>query len=106
VSGAIVAQIEHDGVTRQKSPHDFGRQPLPRSQKDVDMVVEKGPGVAVGFGFQQKGAETGEEIFPVLIIKEDGAPLDPSDDDVLKQAGDIYAGMSWHRVRILEKLKM
>lgn len=60
------------------------------------MVVEQGPGVAVGFGLRQENAEAGEKICPVLIVKEDGALLDPSDDNVLKQSGNIYAGMSRH----------
>jgi hypothetical protein len=38
-----------------------------------------------------------------VIVKENRASLDASDDDLLKQTGDIYAGMSWHGVRISEK---
>lgn len=34
-------------------------------------------------------AEAEEEIYPVLIVKEDGALLKSSDDDVMKQSGDI-----------------
>lgn len=64
------------------------------------------PSVAVGFCFLQKGVETVAKTFPVLTIKEGGASLDPPDDDVLKQARDIYAGTSWHRVRIIEQLKI
>jgi len=63
----------------------------------VKVVVEQGPGVAVGFGLRQENAEAGEKICPVLIVKEDGALLDPSDDNVLKQSGNIYAGMSRHK---------
>ena len=40
--------------------------------------------------------EAGEKIYPILIIKEDRAPLNASDDNVLKQSGDIYSGLSWH----------
>jgi hypothetical protein len=65
VSGAIVAQIEHHGVTGQKSPHDLGQRPLPRSQKEVKVVVEQGPSIAVGFGFRQENAKAGEKSLPV-----------------------------------------
>ena len=60
------------------------------------MIVEQGPGVAIRLGFRQKQPESGEEIVPVLIVKENGALFDPSDDDVLQQTGDIDAGLSRH----------
>lgn len=66
----------------------------------MKMVVEQGPGVAVGFGLRQEEAEAGEEIEAILIVKENGSFLDPSDDNVLKQSGDIYAGMSGHEDNI------
>jgi hypothetical protein len=64
------------------------------------MVVEQGPGVAVGFGLLQEEAEAGKEIEAILIVKEDGSLLDSSDDNVLKQTGDIYAGVSGHEDNI------
>jgi hypothetical protein len=66
----------------------------------MEMVVKQGPGVAVGFGLRQEEAEAGEEIETILIVKENGSFLDPSDDNVLKQSGDIYAGMSGHEDNI------
>ena len=64
------------------------------------MVVEQVPGVAAGFRLRQEEAEAGEEIEAILIVKEDGLLLDPSDDNVLRQTGDIYAGMSEHEDNI------
>jgi hypothetical protein len=66
----------------------------------MKMVVEQGPGVAVGFRLRQEEAEAGEEIETILIVKENGALLDSSDDNVLKQSGDIYAGVSGHEDKI------
>ena len=66
----------------------------------MEMVAEQGPGVAVGFGLRQEEAEAGEEIKAILNIKENGSLLYPSDDNVLKQSGDIYAGVSGHEDNI------
>jgi hypothetical protein len=48
----------------------------------------------------------GEKIYPVLIVKEHGTPLDPSDDDMLNLAGDLFTDKASHGVRISEKLKI
>jgi len=106
VAGTLVTQIEHHGVAGQQAPHDLGQGSLFRLQQQMEVVIEQDPGVASRLGFRQESAEAGNKIFPVLIVKENGTFFDPSDDDVLKQAGDIYAGMSGHKGNILLKLKI
>lgn len=60
------------------------------------MVVEQSPGVAVGFGLLKESAHAKEKFIPILIVTKDSSLLDASDDDVLQQAGDVYACMSQH----------
>jgi len=103
MSGSLVAQIEHHCVTGQQAPHDLGQGSFFWLQQKMKMVVEQGPGVAVGFGLRQEEAEAGKEIEAILIVKENGSFLDPSDDNVLKQSGDIYAGMSGHEGNISQE---
>jgi hypothetical protein len=62
----------------------------------MEVVVEQHPGEAVGSCLGQQKAKAGEEAFAVVIVQEDGASFDPPDDDVLEQAWDVDAGMSWH----------
>ena len=56
------------------------------------MVVEQGPGIAVGFGFCKESTEAGEKLHPVFIVKEDRVSLNASDDNVLKQSGGYLFG--------------
>ena len=69
------------------------------------MVVEQGPCEAAGVRLLQKEGEACEKLLPVLTFKKDVAPFDASDNDVMKKAGNIYTGITWHAKRITGNVK-
>ena len=96
MTGAGVAEVESDRVAGQQPPHESGQRDLAGAQQQMEMVVDQRPGETVGLGGDQQIREPPDELAPVVIVGEDLAFLDPADDDVLQEIGDVYTGGSWH----------
>jgi 50S ribosomal subunit-associated GTPase HflX len=60
------------------------------------MIVEQGPGKAIGSGLFQQMRETVKEELSVVIIKEDLSSFDAPDDDMLNKTWIVDASGSWH----------
>src|SRR3970282_715994 len=48
-----------------------------------------------------EGRQPGDEVHPVLVIPEDGAPLDPPHHDMVQGIGGIQPGATGHSGRSL-----
>jgi hypothetical protein len=57
----------------------------------MGVVVEQGPGKAIGLGSDQKIREPLDEIAAVVIVDENLALFDAAHNDVLQKIGDIKA---------------
>lgn len=62
------------------------------------MVRDQSPGVAEGGGFGQKGSKAINEVVAVIVIviDDDDAALDSSADNMMEDAGSVYASLAWH----------
>jgi hypothetical protein len=84
-------------VSGQQPAHEAGEAAcLPGAQKEMCMIVEQGPGKAIGAGLFQQMRETVKEELSVLIIEKDLSSFDAPDDDMLEKTWIVDASGSWH----------
>ena len=93
---ATVPVIEMDHISRQQPSHEGGKSRVPRSQKKMGVIGQKGPGQAGGTGFWKKKGHPLDQIVPVPVVPEYFSTLDTPDDDMLKHPGRVYSGCSRH----------
>jgi len=104
-----VAFVEGNGVSGHETAHDFaewGRaRPASRgisrrgragAQKDVKVVGDQGPSVALGLGFFEDAGEPFQERLTVLVVEEDLSSFYSPGHDVLEEAGSIKSGLARH----------
>ncbi len=60
------------------------------------MIVEQGPGKAIGAGLYQQMRETVKKELSILIVEKDLSPFDAPDDDMMEKAWIVDASGSWH----------
>jgi hypothetical protein len=68
-------------------------------------VPDAVPGKTFGIGLEQKAGEAVKKSVPVVIVVEKGAAINSTNNDMLKQSGNIYTGISRHR-RILQQYRL
>ena len=66
----------------------------------MNMVGHRRPGVNWCFSFYKDSTESFDKLIAILIIFEDFAFFDPSNDDVMKGTGSIYSGFTGMMVSI------
>ena len=92
----LVSPIEIDHIPCQKPSHE-GREPwIPRSEKKMGMVREKGPGVAGGICGGQKIGETIHHIIAIVVVSEYVPAFNAMNDHMVDHAGDIESCKSGH----------
>ena len=62
----------------------------------MKVIGDERPGKAFCFRLQKKLAESAEEVLIVSSFAEYLAPFYSSGDDMMKGAGRVYSGLSWH----------
>jgi hypothetical protein len=62
----------------------------------MSVIGHQSPGVAGRPGFRQDICQPLEKLIAIVVVAEDRAPLDSSDNDVVKRTGGIYACFTWH----------
>jgi len=55
------------------------------------MIGDKCPSVAFCAGLSQQVAEAIKKIAPIMVVTKDCATFDTANDNVIKQAGDVWA---------------
>lgn len=83
MAGSLMAKVEDHRIAGQKPQHEDGKPCLPWAEQQVKMIVHECPGQAVGAGFEQEFSKAIEKQVAIIVVKEDVAPLDASDDDML-----------------------
>jgi hypothetical protein len=91
VPGAAMPEVEGHCVTGQQPPHEYRQGGLTGAKENMGVVVEQGPGKAIGLGSDQKIREPFDEIAAVVIVVENLALFDAAHNDVLQKIGDIKA---------------
>jgi hypothetical protein len=73
-----ISPVKPDHITGQQLAHALRYPLLPRTNEQVEMVVEKRPGMDTqGLAFTE-GSQPSQEILSVLLIPKNGNPLNPS----------------------------
>jgi hypothetical protein len=98
VAGAVVAEVEGDGVAGEEPAHELGEGGHPGAVKEV--VRHERPREALHRCLLEKELKPSEEIPAVLVVGEYFAALCAANDDVLEQAGNVDACGTWHMQKI------
>jgi hypothetical protein len=83
-------------MARQEPAHNGGNWHITALQQQVEVIGYQSPGKAPGTGLSENTAEPIDKAVTVIIIHEHLAALNAADDDVVKCAGGVDAGLSWH----------
>ena len=89
MAAAFMALIEGNGVSGHETAHDLAEGCLSSAQKEVKMVRDQGPGIALGFGFFQDNGQAVEKRLAVFIVAEEFSSFDSPGHDVLEKAGGV-----------------
>jgi len=102
VATTFVSFVEGDGVSGHHSAHDFaewGRaRPASRgisrggragAQKDVKVVGDQSPSIALGLGLLKDQGQTFKKGSAILIIPKDFSAFDPPGHYMLKDTGSV-----------------
>jgi hypothetical protein len=96
----VVSQVEINGVPGKEPAHERPETGHAWPEQKVNVIGHQRPGEAVGAVLDEEFRETPKKAPTVAIVPEDIATADASNDDVLQEVGQIYAGRSWHRWRL------
>lgn len=62
--------------------------------QQMEMGIQQSSGETLRLGFGKQAGKAGEELFAILIIEKNRMLFNPSEDDMMQEAGEIYAGLS------------
>jgi hypothetical protein len=96
MAGSFVTPVERDGIAGQEATHDAGNGRNARPKEEMDVIREKGEGIAGGFSFTEHHGSTLDEPLPVNVIIEDGTSHNAPDHHVVQCSRSVDAGMSGH----------
>jgi hypothetical protein len=96
-TASIMAVIESNSITREKTPHESGKFSLVTAEQQMKMIGHNGPGKTICSGFFKKDGKTLQEFRAVFIIKKNITFFNTANNNMLQQAGDIQAWFSKHR---------
>ena len=68
----------------------------------MKVVGDQRPGIAVGTGFRQQLSQTLHKVVTIIIVPENCAPFNPTNNDMVEQTGAVDTGLSRHVERITE----
>ena len=92
----LMTSIEVNGISGHETSHDFAKWGRAYSQKEVKMVRNQGPCIALRLGFLENECEPLQKRCAVVIVSEDLSSFDASGHDVLEKARGVKSGLSWH----------
>lgn len=95
-----MALVEGAGISGRQPAYEQDTRKTGTTQKEVEVVGGQRPGKAGGTGFEQEGAQAGNEPPTVVIVRKDVGTRNATDDDVLQQTWAVEEGMSRHEERI------
>ena len=84
------------GIAGHEAPHQPAQGNMAAPEEEVEMVGQQGPRIAADLRRPEKDLQAGEEIFVILRIPEDPAPVNSPGHDVLKEAGGVESGLARH----------
>ena len=65
----------------------------------MHVIAHQGPGEAGGGRVDQKLAEAVKKVRVIRIIPEEGGPVDPAHDDMVKGTGRVHSGFAGHNLK-------
>jgi len=92
----FVSFVESYRVTGHEAAHYFAEWCRTCSQKEVKMVRDQGPSIALGLGFLKDAGESFQERLAVFVIEEDLSSFYSPGHDVLEKAGSVKSGLARH----------
>ncbi len=72
-------------------------------KKNMHMIVHKDSGTDAALPFGHGLTESLKKLSSVLVVLEDYGLVDAAHHDMMQGAGDVQAGLSWHKM-ILSKV--
>ena len=104
VAAALVSFVKGNGIPGHEAAHDFAERGGTCAQKEMKMVWNQSPGVALCFGFLENDAQAFEEGLAVLVISKDFSFFYPSGHHVLEEAGSVESWLAWHSSFLLDRI--
>ena len=99
----LMAKVEDNGITGEQSSHEYGKLCRMRTQQQMEVAGQERPGETSRPGLGKEFREPLHKQSTVIVIKEYVSPLDPSDDDMLKNVRYVYSCCAWHALKMTEK---
>ena len=96
VAGAVMPQIEVDGMPSEKTPHEGAETGIAWPEQEMNVVCHKRPGKTFGAGLHKELGQVAEEPPVIVIVTKDITAINATDDHVLQKVRQIYASSSWH----------
>ena len=94
---STMTSVEISSIAGQQTAHDNGNRCQACFQQQMDMIGDQSPGVNWCFSFGKDITESFDKLIAILVVFKDFAFLDPSNDDVVKRSGGIYACFTRHK---------
>lgn len=101
VPGAIVSEIEVDGIAGKQTAHEQGKRSVVEAKEQMGVIGHECPGKTLGAGFTKEPGDAPDKTVPVGIIDEYDAAINAAYDDVLEKLGSIKAGGAGHDLKII-----
>jgi hypothetical protein len=103
VAYGLVSPVEVHSVRLAHPLHELGKRDVLSLNEQMNMIAHENVGIDADAHAVLVDGQ-GEEIFlEVGNILENALPLVAADDDMVKSAGEFYAGFSWHERRIAKE---
>jgi hypothetical protein len=96
IAVAVITSVELLGVSRKQSPHNSSDRGCSRSQKKMNVVGNKRPGIAGSGCFGEDVAQAGEKIRVILGVFKDRVSLYTPDNDMVESTGSIDSCFTRH----------
>ncbi len=94
---STMTSVEISSIAGQQTAHDNGNRCQACFQQQMNMIGDQSPGVNWCFSFCKDITESFDKLIAILVVFKDFAFLDPSNDDVVKRSGGIYACFTRHK---------
>jgi hypothetical protein len=92
----VVAVVEVYGIAGKEAAHEPGQSLRRAAKKEMKPVRSEGKGINLRMAPCNRGTRTFKEPFPVGVIPENGAALNPPCHHMMEGALSIEAGLSGH----------
>ncbi len=97
MAAPVVFQIISDGMTRQKTPHQFRDSLGTTEYQEVKVIIHQSPGQYFRSGRLHQFTDTRDKILPVLVVKKYRAAFHSSCHHVVKYPRCVQSRLPRHK---------